>query len=118
MHRLEHDAIQIALQSRRLGQSGRLGLTQRFAWPGRIGFADDTHQLGVAACGDAVGLDAGEQFVKERSEGIDIGSRGDVFAAELLRTGVIGREQPDLAGLYRAELAGVRQQEFRNAEVE
>src|SRR5262249_9127173 len=66
------------------------------------------------------GAFAGEQLIKDRPQGVDIGGDADRVAANLLRTGVVGRKQTYTRPGEREwrEIGVVGQEELGDSEVE
>ena len=55
---------------------------------------------------------AGEEFVEQDTEGVDVGSGADPLAGELFRCGVVGGEKPSSAGrAARTNLGQVERKE-------
>ena len=100
---LQYDGVEIAAQLRR--QSGRIeaavggqryrciiGFSSGARWPQWLLGQDRLLVRGRCRCGGAIWPPAGEQFVQQQTERVDIDAGGDGFAAHLLGRCVFGRE--------------------------
>ena len=71
----------------------RIDAGDRRAWTDRLRFADDADDVGRHAAGEPVRQPAGEQFVEQHAERVDIRGGGHRVAANLLGAGVFRRHQ-------------------------
>ena len=99
--RLQHDIVEIAAQlapqRRRRGLARGRGFAvfgHALARAHRLGAADRVFQCLLRHVGDALCALAGQQFVEQQAELIDIGRGRCRLAVYLLRRGVVGREHP------------------------
>ena len=83
----------------------RIDAGDRRARTHRLRFADDAHDVGRRAAGEPIRQPAGEQFVEQHAERVDVGGRGHRLAANLLGAGVFRRHQLQAGRGRRERLA-------------
>ena len=81
--------------------------------------ADDAGDLGRRAAGELIRPAAGEQFVQQHAERVDVGGGRDHLAADLFRAGVFRRHQREAVRRGRVRLAAkVGIEQLGDAEIE